>query len=225
MKISHLGAVCAAAVAFAVAPVSSANAQITWTSWTADSPGALTGTASGMMGSIAVTYTGEVGSGTQINNTGSVTAWRETGTPLAFGGQGPTTTDFVQLVGGTSTGTNTLSFSSPVNNLFMGIASLGGYNTAQFNFTTPFTIISQGAGNWGGTATSLTQTGNTLFGTEGNGVLQFSGPVSTLTWTNPVSEYYYGFTVGTSTVPEPSSIALLGTGLFGLVPMMRRRRK
>lgn len=34
-----------------------------------------------------------------------------------------------------------------------------------------------------------------------------------------------GFQAAPSTVPEPSSMALLGTGLVGLVPMLRRRRK
>ena len=61
-------------------------------------------------------------------------------------------------------------------------------------------------------------------GQEGNGTIQFSGTYTSITWTNPTFEDWYGFTVEVphASVPEPGTIAVFGVGLIGL-GLLRRR--
>jgi hypothetical protein len=93
-----------------------------------------------------------------------------------------------------------------------------------FNFDSPFTILSQGAGHWGGG--SLTQNGNSLTGVEGNGLLQFHGSYTDISFTTPNFENYYGITAGSlvTAIPEPETYAMLLAGL-GLMGFLVRRRK
>lgn len=131
----------------------------------------------------------------------------------------------MQLFGGT-TALNTLSFSTPVENVVIAIWSLGQAGrptTFEFSGATPSLVSGGPNAEYGGSTISVA--GNTVTGTEGNGTIRFQGQFSELQWTNPVNENWYGFNVGVmQAVPEPTQMALFGIGL-GLLLLLSAGRQ
>jgi len=129
----------------------------------------------------------------------------------------------MQLFGGTAA-LNTLTFSVPIVDPVFSIWSLGQSGVqASFDFVgvAPVLVAGGPSAEYGGSA--ITVSGNTVSGREGNGTIQMIGTYSSIEWTNPVFENWYGFNVGiadvggTSTpVPEPGQLFLfvLGLGLL-----------
>lgn len=163
--------------------------EFCWTDWTAGSSGPTSGSASGTLPGTGVSYSG----------------------PFAYfdgDGTGPTAADFslapgadgIVIFGGPGMGTNTITFNAPVVDPVFAIWAMGlGNSPGQFLFSSPYSFLSGNSAN-------------------GGAVIQFSGTFTSLSWTNPVKDYYF-FTVGagaTSTTPgDPVAPGLPGTVLPG----------
>lgn len=137
----------------------------------------------------------------------------------------PGTNGTLEMAGGDST-VHTFTFSQAVVDPVIALYSVGqGGRPVRFVFdTSAFSITSATAnGHWGGG--SLIQAGNTVTGVEGNGLLQFTGSYTSISFTTPDYEYHYGGTVGAPTVavPEPEAAGMVLAGLMVAGALLRRR--
>lgn len=207
------------------AALPAAAASIDWASWNSPVTGNTTGSATATFATAGVTagYTGELQQ--FVANYPSYTP-AGTFSGGTVGNAPPSANGILKIFGGPNTLTSTITFSQAVVNPVIAIWSLGQPGlSAQFDFDHAFTIESGGPNAEYGGAT-ITSIGNNVFGSEGNGVIQFAGSINSISWTNPVYENWYGFTVGVpvAAVPEPETYALLLAGLGALVLVTRRRK-
>jgi hypothetical protein len=189
-------------------------ADTIWTTWTTASVGD-PGSASGSLGSIAVSYSGEVNGNTNIS--GTSTDWSNPASSFIGGTvtRSPSTVGDIIAENGSYTGINTLTFSSPIVNPVFAVWSLGEPSLpASYTFNATPTLEAGGTDIYGGSSISVS--GNSIDGAEGSGVVQFTGTFTSISWTD-TPENYYGFTVGeANTAPEPAPIGLLACGITGL---------
>jgi hypothetical protein len=203
---------------FVIANIPAAGAAvITWNTWET--------TSSGSAGSIGVTYTGPAL---------SVYASYPSYTPTSTFADGVTvdnaplpSNNILQITGG-SNDVQTLTFSQAVVNPVFAIWSLGQSNgPASFVFDQTPTFVAGGpSAEYNGGPINVA--GNTVSGQEVNGTVQFLGTFTSISWTNPQYEYWYGFNVGfesVAPVPEPATWLMMILGFVGVVYISYRRRK
>jgi hypothetical protein len=213
----------------AAAPAAFAD-TVTWADWNAASKGIVTGT----IGSVGVTYSGEI-SFVDASNVGAFNYFQPT-TSYVGGvvGNASTNGGMIAITGAPGV-TDTFNFSTAVSGIVFSEVSLGqpGVGT-QYTFNQGFDIEACGPNAvFGGGC--ITKSGDTLIGHESDGSILFTGgPITSLTFTAQNPEFWNGFTIGLlpqgsipppppPAVPEPGTLALVGTGLLGLLTAAKRR--
>lgn len=198
-----------------------ASAQVSWADWTASGTNTVTGTM--MFGGVpvGVTYTGlysfvQLGCGTNY--------WTPTSTYMGAGV--PNAPTNCEMIGLSTGGTKTLTFSQPVTDPLLALVSWNVQPNVRVGG--PVVVVNTGPGTFGSGAITVTPTGFSTNG-EVHGVIRVQGTYTSLTFTDD-SEHWHGLTVGatsmaTSVVPEPSTITLLAGGLLLVGAGAARRRR
>jgi len=197
--------------------------SVYWTDWlTADVDA---GTASGVInlptGPVTVNLQAVSQSGSSVSlyhttHTGSGTDWwYPAGTfdePPVLP-EGPTYSDVMALQGVPGT-VYQVTLSEDIVDPMMAILSLGsGGDEAVYDFDSPFTILTQGNGPWGGHGSALTALpDNKLQGKEGNGVIRFDVTTDEFSWTVPDPETWHGFTFAIRTTVELENTVVVDEG-------------
>ena len=211
----------------AVAPRAFADTA-TYANITGGTVSPTSGSATGTIGGVGFTYSGETDF-VNLSNSGATNYFNPTSTyTSATVTNAPTDGALIALSGNGTT--NTITFATPVTGLILSEVSLGGGTHVSYTFNTPFVVLSCGPNAiYGGGCfdQGVGSTSNVLSGQEADGTIEFMGPISSLSFTTANGEFWNGFDLGVvssvSATPEPSSLILLGSGLLSGAGLLRKR--